>query len=225
MTTENASVPTVFIVDDDADVRRGLARLVRSAGWNPEGHPSARAFLQRLPYDGVGCILLDVAMPDMTGPELQEHMMESGVSLPIVYLTGHADVPMSIRAMKNGALDILLKPVKDDSLVTAVGEALDRHTSIRAECRERLDIKKRLSRLSAREHEVMEAVISGRLNKQIAGELGITEKTVKAHRARVMEKLQMRSVAALVRLCAAVGIVPRDPLLTIAPTDATHETH
>jgi FixJ family two-component response regulator len=221
MTIENASSATVFIIDDDAGVRRGLERLVRSAGWIAEGHPSARAFLQRLPYDGVGCIVLDVAMPGMTGPELQERMLESGVSLPIVYLTGHADVPMSIRAMKNGALDILLKPVQDDSLLTAVGQALDRHSSIRAVSRERLDIMKRLSRLSAREREVMEAVISGRLNKQIAGELGITEKTVKAHRARVMEKLQTRSVAELVRLCAAVGIAPREPLLRIAPL--THE--
>lgn len=224
--TEDTGSPTVFIIDDDAGVRSGLERLVRSAGWAAEGHPSARAFLQRLPYDGVGCILLDVSMPGMTGPQLQERMLESDVSLPIVYLTGHADVPMSIRAMKNGALDILLKPVEDDSLLSAIGKALDRHFSIRAVCRERLDITKRLARLSAREREVMEAVISGRLNKQIAGELGITEKTVKAHRARVMEKLQTRSVAGLVRLCAAVGIAPREPLLTIAPlTDETYAAH
>jgi RNA polymerase sigma factor (sigma-70 family) len=207
----------VFIIDDDASVRRGLERLLRSAGWSAEGHSSADAFLRRLPYDGVGCVLLDVAMPGMTGPELQEHMMATGVSLPIVYLTGHADVPMSVRAMKKGALDILLKPVQEENLIETIRAALDKHASIQTLDRERLDITARLARLSAREREVMEEVIRGRLNKQIAAELGITEKTVKAHRARVMEKLQTRSVAALVRLCAAVGITPHEPTLTVVP--------
>jgi FixJ family two-component response regulator len=217
MVVESASGETVFIIDDDAGVRGGLERLLRSEGWAAESHSSAQAFLERLPYAGVGCILLDVAMPGMTGPQLQEHMMATGVSLPIVYLTGHADVPMSIRAMKNGALDVLLKPVQDESLLRAVRAALEKHASVQALERERLDITQRLARLSVREREVMEAVISGRLNKQIAGELGITEKTVKAHRARVMEKLQTRSVAGLVRLCAAVGIAPRGFPLTIVP--------
>jgi FixJ family two-component response regulator len=125
---------------------------------------------------------------------------------------------MSIRAMKNGALDILLKPVQEDSLLDAVRAALEKHAAIEALDRERLDISKRLSRLSAREREVMEEVISGRLNKQIAADLGITEKTVKAHRARVMEKLQTRSVAGLVRLCAAVGITPREPVVKMMPS-------
>jgi RNA polymerase sigma factor (sigma-70 family) len=213
----------VFIIDDDAAVRRGLERLLRSAGWSAEAHASADAFLRRLPYDGVGCVLLDVSMPGMTGPELQEHMMATGVSLPIVYLTGHADVPMSVRAMKKGALDILLKPVQEENLIETIRAALDKHASIQTLDRERLDITARLARLSAREREVMEEVIRGRLNKQIAAELGITEKTVKAHRARVMEKLQTRSVAALVRLCAAVGITPRESTLTLSPFRG--ETH
>jgi FixJ family two-component response regulator len=217
MIAENAVAGTVFIIDDDAGVRRSLERLVRSAGLTAETHSSADAFLERLPYDGVGCILLDVAMPGMTGPELQEHMTATGVSLPIVYLTGHADVPMSIRAMKNGALDILLKPVQDDNLLDTVRAALEKHAALRALDCERLEIMKRLARLSTREREVMEAVISGRLNKQIAAELGIAEKTVKAHRSRVMEKLQTRSVAGLVRLCATVGIVPRESVLRIVP--------
>jgi FixJ family two-component response regulator len=217
MAAEIASPATVFIIDDDAGVRRALERLLRGAGWSAEGYSSANAFLQRLPYDGVGCILLDVAMPGMTGPELQDHMMATGVSLPIIYLTGHADVPMSVRAMKNGALDILLKPVQEDSLLDAVRTAIDKHGSDRAIDCERAEITQRLARLSMRELEVMQAVISGRLNKQIAGELGITEKTVKAHRARVMEKLQIRSVAALVRLCSAVGIAPRAAYLKIVP--------
>jgi FixJ family two-component response regulator len=225
MAVDGASDETVFIIDDDPGVRRGLERLVRSVGCSAEGHASANAFLQRLPYDGIGCILLDVAMPGMTGPELQEHMLATGVSLPIVYLTGHADVPMSIRAMKNGALDILLKPVQEGSLIEAIRRALEKHAAAQALDRERSIIMDRLARLSAREREVMEAVISGRLNKQIAGELGITEKTVKAHRARVMEKLQTRSVAGLVRLCTAVGVAPREPVLKIAPlTKHEHAT-
>jgi FixJ family two-component response regulator len=206
---------TVFVIDDDEDVRRGLERLVRSAGWRVETHPSARAFLARLPYEGVGCVLLDVEMPGMSGPELQERMLAIGVSLPIVYLTGHADVPMSIHAMKKGALDILLKPAEDEQVLTAIGTAVARHRSIYADNRERLEIAKRLARLSVREREVLERVISGRLNKQIAGDLGITEKTVKAHRARVMEKLETRSVAGLVRMCAAAGIEPRELASTL----------
>jgi FixJ family two-component response regulator len=221
MAADHDSETTVFIIDDDAGVRRGLERLMRSAGHSAEVHSSARGFLQRLPYDGIGCIVLDVAMPDMSGPELQDQMMASGVSLPIVYLTGHADVPMSIRALKHGALDILLKPVPDESILDAVGAALEKHASMKRISRKCLDITVRLARLSAREREVMEAVISGRLNKQIAAELGITEKTVKAHRARVMEKVETRSVAELVRLCAAVGIAPRGPLVKTVPLKET----
>ena len=225
MITGTANSSTVFIIDDDEGVRRGLERLIRSAGWRTEGHASAGAFLGRLPFAGVGCVLLDVEMPGMRGPELQERMLAMGVSLPIVYLTGHADVPMSIRAMKQGALDILLKPVEEESVLSAIGAAIARHQSIDANERERLAIGQLLSRLSPREHEVMAAVISGRLNKQIAGDLGITEKTVKAHRARVMEKLETRSVAALVRLCAMVGIVPSDDPAGMRSAAEMADTH
>ena len=201
---------TVFVIDDDDDARKGLARLVRSAGWNVEAYGTAQDFLGRLPYAGVGCVLLDVQMPGMTGPQLQARMLESGVSLPIVFLTGHADVPMSVDAMKQGALDVLQKPADDASIMQAIGAALARHERVSAVDRERSDVAGRIAKLSPREREVMECVISGRLNKQIAGDLGITEKTVKAHRARVMEKLETRSVAGLVRLCALAGIAPRD---------------
>jgi two-component system response regulator FixJ len=201
---------TVFIIDDDEQVRRSLARLVRSAGWSVEAHASAHEFLERLPYDGVGCILLDMQMPGMNGTALQERMLAADVQLPIVYLTGHADVPTSIYAMKNGALDILLKPAADDVVLNAIAAAIMTHASSRADETERRQIAARLARLSAREREVMECVIAGRLNKQIAAELGITEKTVKAHRARVMEKVEARSVAGLVRACTAVGVEPRD---------------
>ncbi len=207
--TMRAGRGTVFVIDDDDLVRRGLERLLRSAGWRVESHSAARAFLERLPYDGAGCVLLDVEMPGMTGPELQEQMLARGVSLPIVYLTGHADVPMSIHAMKIGAMDILLKPADDEVVLSAIGAAVATHESVKADDLKRKEITGRMSRLSAREREVMECVISGRLNKQIAVELGITEKTVKAHRGRVMEKLETHSVAGLVRMCEVVGIEPR----------------
>jgi FixJ family two-component response regulator len=205
----NSSLGAVFVIDDDEQVRTGLSRLLRSAGWSVEVFASAQSFAERLPYEGVGCVLLDVQMPGMSGPELQRQMLAMGVSLPIVYLTGHADVPMSINAMKNGAMDILLKPADEDVVLNAIAAAIAKHESINAVDLKRSEIENRLARLSAREREVMEFVIAGRLNKQIAGDLGITEKTVKAHRARVMEKLETRSVATLVRMCELVGIEPR----------------
>jgi FixJ family two-component response regulator len=206
----NTEDVTVFIIDDDDGARRGLERLVRSAGWAVQSYATAESFLERLPYDGVGCILLDVRMPGMTGPELQDRMLALGISVPIVYLTGHADVPMSVNAMKNGALDILLKPAGDDLVLAAIAAATEKHRALCAAENERTRIACRVSRLSNREREVMECVISGRLNKQIAGDLGIAEKTVKVHRARVMEKLEARSVAALVRMCELAGIAPRE---------------
>jgi FixJ family two-component response regulator len=210
MNTANASLsPTVFVIDDEAEVRRSLERLVRSTGLKCEIYPSAAAFVGRPVYDGIGCLLLDVSMPGMTGPELQERMLAMGVSLPIIYLTGHADVPMSVCAMKRGAFDILQKPAKDVVIIAAIESAIARHALIKACEDERTQVEACVARLSAREREVMELVISGRLNKQIASDLGITEKTVKAHRARVMEKLETRSVAELVRLCALVGIEPQ----------------
>ena len=209
MDKTNAIRRTIFIIDDDEDVRRALGRLMRSAGWATESFPDAQEFLLRLPYDDVGCVLLDMQMPGMTGPELQERMHAIGVSLPIIYLTGHADVPTSISVMKNGAMDILLKPAADDLVLEAISSAIARHASIKDDDSKRVEIETRVSRLSLREREVMQLVIGGRLNKQIAGDLGISEKTVKAHRARVMEKLETRSVAELVRMCFSVGIEPR----------------
>src|SRR5262245_32574360 len=176
MDKTNAIRATIFVIDDDESVRRALARLVRSAGWAVETFSNAEEFLLRLPYDGIGCILLDVKMPGMTGPELQERMLSMGVSLPIIYLTGHADVPMSVHALKSGAMDILLKPATDQVVLGAIDAAIDRHVSIRADDSRRIAIEARMSRLSPREREVMVYIISGRLNKQIAGDLGITEK-------------------------------------------------
>ena len=208
MEKAKADHTTIFVIDDDEAVRRALGRLIRSAGWAVETFCTANEFLLRLPYDDVGCILLDVQMPGMSGPELQERMLAMAVSLPIIYLTGHADVPMSVHVMKTGAMDILEKPATDELVLSAIKEAVARHAVIKANDSKRGEIEARLSRLSARERQVMVCVISGRLNKQIAADLGITEKTVKAHRARVMEKIEARSVAELVRVCSAVCIEP-----------------
>ena len=205
----SASGATVFVVDDDMAVRRSLARLLRSAGLNVETFPSAREFLDRLPSARTGCIVLDVRMPGMTGLELFDQMAAKGLSLPVVFLTGHGDVPTSVRAMKNGAVDFLLKPVDDEVLLQAIRQAVARHVSQQAREQERQSLEGRLRRLSAREHEVMEYVIRGDLNKQIAADLGISEKTVKVHRGRVMAKMEAGSVAELVRLCEAAGIRPR----------------
>ena len=154
-------------------------------------------------------MILDVRMPGMNGPDLHERMAQRGIDLAVVYLTGYADVPTSVRAMKKGAVDFLTKPADDETLLATISQALARHAEQQAQQRDRTSSAERLARLSSREREVMECVIAGRLNKQIASDLGISEKTVKAHRGRVMEKVEVRSVAELVRLCEAAGIKPR----------------
>jgi FixJ family two-component response regulator len=196
---------TVFVVDDDAAVRRGLTRLLRSAGWNAEAFASAGDLLERAPIAGPGCILLDIQMPGMNGLELQERMLEAGISLPVVFLSGKGDIPMSVRAMKHGAVDFLVKPVDEDVLFLALDQAVRRQAAEAATRQNRDSIMARLVRLSEREREVLEQVLQGRLNKQIAFDLGIAEKTVKAHRGRVMEKMEARTVAELVHMCDAVG--------------------
>ncbi len=200
---------TVFVVDDDGSVRQGLMRLLRSAGWNVETFSSAREFLERAPFSETGCVVLDVRMPEMTGPELHDRMRDRGLSLPIIFLTGHGDVPTSVQAMKRGAVDFLLKPVDEEVLFQTIARAVERHSTEQARDSERQSIVARLARLSSREREVLERVIRGHLNKQIASALGISEKTVKVHRGRVMEKMEAGSVAELVRLCEAAGIGPQ----------------
>jgi FixJ family two-component response regulator len=201
-----ASDRTVFVVDDDAAVRRSLIRLLRSAGWNAETFASAGDFLDRAPTTGSGCALLDVNMPGMTGLELQLRMSEAGITLPVVFLTGKGDIPMSVRAMKHGAVDFLVKPVKEDDLFQALELAIERQAEEAAGRRQRDSILARLALLSDRERVVLERVIQGRLNKQIAYDLGIVEKTVKAHRGRIMEKMQAHTIAELVHLCDMAGI-------------------
>ncbi|HXZ48762.1 MAG TPA: response regulator [Usitatibacter sp.] len=202
---------TVFIVDDDATFARGLSRLVRAAGWNPEVFSSAAEFLAHggRCEDGPGCVILDVKMPGMKGPELHRTMLGRGMSLPVIFLTGHGDIPTSVDAMKLGAVDFLEKPVPGQVIVRAVRAALDRHADALRRESERSEVESRLARLSPREREVMTYVIAGRLNKQIAADLGISVKTVKAHRAKVMEKMVADSLAALVDLCRVAGVGQR----------------
>ncbi|NTV88063.1 MAG: response regulator transcription factor [Burkholderiaceae bacterium] len=196
---------TVFVVDDDAAVRRSLTRLLRSAGWNAEAFASAGELLARAPVSGPGCVLLDVQMPDMNGLELQERLSEAGIALPVVFLTGKGDIPMSVHAMKHGAVDFLVKPVEEDVLFQALDEAFRRQAAEATTRNNHDGIRSRLDRLSEREREVLEQVLQGRLNKQIAYDLGIAEKTVKAHRGRVMEKMEAHTVAELVHLCDTIG--------------------
>jgi len=182
---------------------------MRSAGWNAEAFPTAREFLARPLFSGTGCVVLDVRMPGMTGPELREQMAARKISLPVIFLTGHGDIPTGVEAMKKGAVDFLVKPVDGEALLQAIRLALERHKAGRAREREQERIHQRLARLSVREREVMEYVIAGCLNKQIAEELGIAEKTVKVHRGRLMQKMEVPSVAELVHLCDTAGIPPR----------------
>ena len=198
---------TIYIVDDDASFARGLARVVTAAGWKAELFSSADDFLSpgRVRAGEPGCVLLDVRMPGMRGPELQRVMIERGIHLPVIFLTGFGDVGTSVDAMKRGAIDFLEKPVRAEELAAAIRVALERDRTGRARESELRDIAARIARLSPREREVMGHVVAGRLNKQIAADLSISLKTVKAHRAKVMEKMDVRSVPALVDLCRAAG--------------------
>jgi len=198
--------PVVFIVDDDVSVQRSLSRLIRSVGWTAKAFSSAREFMESQPSSVAACVLLDIRMPGFTGSELHAWMADNAVSLPVVFLTGYGDVPTSVQAMKRGAVDFLLKPVDDQVLLETIRQALTLHAAEKSRAGELLEFKERYSRLTARECQVMRQVVIGRLNKQIAVDLGISLKTVKVHRARVMEKMEVRSVAALVHLWETAGI-------------------
>ena len=202
-----AATSNVFLVDDDASVRRALARLIKSAGHQVQTFASAREFLAtKACGEEAACLLLDVRMPDLTGIDLQRELQTLNRNVPIVFITGHGDIPMSVKAMKAGAVDFLPKPVKDTVLLRAIEQALARAARARAERNELEDIQRRVEKLTPREREVMVLVVRGLLNKQIAFELGTVEKTIKVHRARVMEKMQVDSLADLVRLAEKVGI-------------------
>ena len=190
----------VHIIDDDHAVRTALGRLLRSRGYTPVEHASAESFLAAHDPEVHGCILLDVSMPGLDGPGLQRQLLAMGEALPVIFLTGCADVPICAAAMRNGAVDFLTKPVDEEHLVRAIDMALQ-HDTVRRVAREQKDATdSRLASLTPREREVIDHVMNGRLNKQIASDLGTAEKTVKVHRARAMEKMHVRSVAELVRI-------------------------
>ncbi len=204
----NSGVPTIFVVDDDPAVLKSLGRLLRSAGLHVETCNSPQDFLARHNPALPGCLVLDVAMPGLNGLEVQQALAAIGDERPIVFLTGHGDIPTSVEAMKRGAVDFLTKPVNAVDLLRAIHSAIVKDSVRRLERDEVEEFKQRLATLTPREREVLPYVISGRLNKQIAGELGTAEKTIKVHRARVMEKMKVQSVAELVRLAERLGIRP-----------------
>jgi FixJ family two-component response regulator len=209
----------VFVVDDDPPVRRALSRLLRSATHEVEAFPSAEGFLQGVtPDPGPSCLVVDLRMPGLTGLQLQEEMRRRGLDLPVVFISGHADVASSVRAMKSGALDFIEKPFSDDRFLEVVAQALERDQRNRKARSERKVLETRLARLTPREREVFALVVTGLGNKQVGWELGATEKTIKVHRARVMEKMEAGSLADLVRMSDALGLraesAPKDPSKT-----------
>jgi FixJ family two-component response regulator len=209
-TRHSTLVTTVFVIDDDPSVRKSLSRLLRSAGHAVETFASAEEFLAREHFDGIGCIILDVQMPGLSGMDLQVELSKAETSMPIVFITGHGDIPMSVEAMRKGAVHFLTKPFDGNDLLRAIGEAIQKDRKAKAERAEIHDLRNRLSLLTPREYEILRYVITGMLNKQIAFQLNIAEKTVKIHRGRVMEKLRVDSVAELVRLVEKAGIRPID---------------
>ena len=205
MTT--VAAPLVFLVDDDASVRKSLARLVKTAGYEAELFASVRDFLARAPYDGPCCLVLDVRMPGLTGLDLQEALRVAGQRLSIVFITGHRDVPVSVKAMKAGAVDFLTKPVDAETLLEAIRQAVARTLTDRRRQARVTEIRGRIATLTPREAAVFALVVTGMLNKQIGSLRGSAEKTVKVHRARVMEKMQAGSLAELVRLADEGSVI------------------
>ena len=198
--------PIVFVVDDDVSVRQSLESLIDSAGWRSETFTTAMEFLAFPRPHAPGCLVLDVLLPDLNGLELQERITAERTDMPIVFITGFANVPMTVRAMKGGAVDFLTKPFRDDALLAAIASALDLSRAALDHEAELEAPRERHASLSRREREVMTLVIAGRLNKQIAGDLGISEITVKAHRGSMMRKMGVRSVPHLVNIAARLGI-------------------
>jgi FixJ family two-component response regulator len=193
-------VSTVFIVDDDAGVRASIQDLVESVNLRAESFATAQGFLSGERRDGPSCLVLDVRLPDTSGLDLQQELSRAGVRIPIIFITGHADIPMTVKAMKSGAVEFLTKPFREQDLLDVIHRALKRDRVVREKQRQLAELQKRYSTLSARECEVMSLVVSGLLNKQIAARLGASETTVKIHRGRVMQKMQAESLPHLVRM-------------------------
>jgi FixJ family two-component response regulator len=198
--------PTVFIVDDDLSVRQSVERLVSSIGYSALTYASAELFLESLRPDAFGCIILDVLLPDLNGLEVQARLNELGLQLPIIFLTGRGDIPMSVKAIKAGATEFLTKPFRREQLVSAIGAAIEADRATRSDRLALTELRRRYESLSARERQVMAKVIEGLLNKQIAAEFGTTEATVKQQRAQVMSKMRASSLAELLRFATRLGI-------------------
>ena len=202
--------PVVFVVDDDIDVRDGMKSLMGSVGLRCEVFASPRKFLERKPTDTVSCLVLDVRLPEMSGLDFQAELAGTHADIPIIFITGHGDIPMSVRAMKAGAVEFLTKPVREQTLLDAVRVALERDRVRREQAGKLRDLQARFDLLSPRECEVLSLVITGPMNKQIAAEMKLSEVTVKVHRASLMKKLGAKSLPDLVKIAGALGVVPRD---------------
>jgi FixJ family two-component response regulator len=201
--------PLVFVIDDDDSVRKSLQRLLRASGYTTNAFASAEDFQRSRSGPGPCCAIVDVKLPGLNGLELQQTLARGDENLPIIFITGHGDIPMSVKAMKAGAVDFLPKPFSADELLGAVRHALENSVSEANDHAKLVEVRSRYARLTPRERDVMERVVAGKLNKQIAAELGSGEKAVKVHRARVMQKMQARSLADLVRMASRLNLGPR----------------
>ena len=208
MTTPTMSTPAVFVVDVDVSVRESLELLLRCAGWRVETFASAQEFLARPPVDCASCLVLDVSLPGLGGLDLQARVARERADMPIIFITGHADIPMTVRAMKAGAVEFLTKPFRDDVLLGAIRNAVERSEAERGRQAELSALRDGYASLSRREREVMTRVVSGRLNKQVAADLGISEITVKTHRGHLMRKMHADSAADLVMMGARLRLAP-----------------